>query len=81
MPVYQQAFTSRRFAMLFALIHLLAGTVLAGVFVTVVVSVPALYDMGMRAIPVAVLAGVLLAFPVAWYVTKAIRNEKAKPAP
>jgi hypothetical protein len=66
--------------MLFALIHLLAGTVLAGVFVTVVVATPALYDLGMQTIPIAVLAGVLLAFPAAWFVTRAIRNS-AGPRP
>jgi hypothetical protein len=59
--------------MLFAMIHLIAGTVLAGVLVTIVVATPALYDIGMRTIPLAAAAGFLLAFPAAWFVTRRIR--------
>jgi hypothetical protein len=60
--------------------HLIAGTVLAGVFVLVVVSVPALNDGGMTAIPVAAIAGFLLALPVAWAVSRAIRRGTRAPA-
>lgn len=63
--------------MLFALIHALAGTVLAGILIIVIVSVPALYDLGMNTIPVAVVAGLILALPVAYVVTRMIRS----PAP
>lgn len=59
--------------MLFAMIHRMAGTVLAGALVTIVVATPALYDLGMRTIPVAAAAGFLLAFPAAWIVTRRIR--------
>jgi hypothetical protein len=58
--------------MLFFIMHLLAGTVLSGVFVTVVVAVPALFEMGKVAIPVGVAAGIVLAIPVAWLVTRAL---------
>ncbi len=61
--------------MLFTLIHMLAGTVLSGLFITVVVATPALFDQGARLIPLAVGAGLLLAVPVAWFVTKAIRRQ------
>lgn len=60
--------------MLIALIHMLVGTVLAGVFVTTVVSVPFLYDLGMRTIPEAELAGFLSAFSVACFDTHAIKG-------
>jgi ABC-type bacteriocin/lantibiotic exporter with double-glycine peptidase domain len=63
--------------MLFALIHLLAGTVLAGVFVLVVVAVPSFYDAGMTLIPYAALAGFVLAFPVAYVVTKQMSARRA----
>lgn len=59
--------------MLFVLIHLLAGAVFAGALMTVVVATPVLYDMGMRALPIAAAAGFLLATPVAYFVTKAIK--------
>ena len=65
--------------MVFFIAHLLAGTVLAGVFVTVVVTVPALFDMGKVAIPVAVALGMVLAIPVAYLVTKAL-NQPLRPA-
>jgi hypothetical protein len=64
--------------MLFAMIHLLAGTVLSGIFVTVVVATPALFDMGKTMIPLAVLAGVVLAFPAAWLVTRALKTPAAR---
>lgn len=67
--------------MLFALIHLLAGTVLAGVLIIVVVSVPALYDLGMQTIPVAVLAGFALAIPVAYLIARAIKGSTAGGGP
>jgi putative flippase GtrA len=70
---YDFAWRSRK--MLFALIHLLAGTVLAGVFVTIVVATPALFDMGRQLIPIAAAAGFLAAFPVAYVVTRRIKSQ------
>ncbi len=59
--------------MLFALIHLLAGTVLSGVLVTVVVAIPALFDLGKTMIPLAAAAGFVLALPVSWIVTRTLK--------
>jgi hypothetical protein len=67
--------------MLFALVHLLASSVLAGAFVIVVLSVPFLSEIGMKTIPLAAGAGFLLAFPVAWRVTKALRKGAGPSAP
>jgi hypothetical protein len=65
--------------MLFALIHLLAGTVLSGVLVTVVVATPALFDMGKTMIPLAVGAGIIGAIPVAWVIARAMQRGSAQP--
>jgi O-antigen ligase len=72
--------TRRHATMLFFIMHLLAGTVLSGVFVTVVVAVPALFEMGKVAIPVAVAAGIVLAIPVAWLVTRALKQAPVRPS-
>jgi len=66
--------------MLFFIMHLLAGTVLSGVFVPVVVAVPALFEMGKVAIPVGVAAGIVLAIPVAWLVTRALKQAPVRPS-
>jgi O-antigen ligase len=73
--------TRRLATMLFFIMHLLAGTVLSGVLVTIVVAVPALFDMGKVAIPVAVAAGVLLAVPVAYVVARALKQPAQPAAP
>ncbi len=68
--------------MLFAMMHLLAGTVLSGALVTAVIATPALYEMGKVTIPAAFGLGVVLAIPVAWHVTRQIRaNVRAPRAP
>ncbi len=68
--------------MLFAMIHLLTGTVLSGAFITAVIATPSLYDAGKTTIPLAFALGVVLAFPVAWYVTRQIKaNVRASRAP
>ena len=53
-----------------ALVWILAGTVLAGSLVTVVVSVPSLYDQGMKLIPVLGVAGYVAAIPLAWVLAR-----------
>lgn len=59
--------------MLFALIHLLAGTVLSGILVTAAIVTPALREASPFAIPLAFLAGVILAIPVAWLVSRRLK--------
>jgi hypothetical protein len=54
------------------LMWILAGTVLAGCLVTVVVTVPSLYDAGMKYIPIAGVGGYLLAIPLAWILARKI---------
>jgi hypothetical protein len=49
--------------------------------VTIVVAVPALFDMGKVAIPVAVAAGVLLAVPVAYLAARALKQPPKPAAP
>ena len=67
--------------MLFAMMHLLAGTVLSGAFVVAVLAIPALSEIGKVAIPAAFLLGLVLAIPVAVYVTRQVRaNARASRA-
>lgn len=67
--------------MLFAMMHLLAGTVLSGAFVVAVLAIPTFAEMGKTAIPAAFLLGLLLAIPVAAYVTRQVRaNARASRA-
>ncbi|MHB2169095.1 hypothetical protein [Alsobacter sp. R-9] len=54
------------------LLWALIGTTLAGTFILAVVSVPALYDQGMKLIPWAAAAGVVVAIPVAVLVARSI---------
>lgn len=54
------------------LIWIMLGTVLAGLAVTAVILVPALYAQGMKTIPVAALAGFVIAFPFSLIVAKKI---------
>jgi hypothetical protein len=54
------------------LLWALIGTTLAGTFILAVVSAPSLADEGMRLIPWAAVAGVMLAIPPAALVAKAI---------
>jgi hypothetical protein len=48
--------------------------------VTVVVAVPALFEISKVAIPVAVAAGIVLAIPVAWLVTRALKQAPVRPS-
>lgn len=57
------------------LIWLLAGTVLAGAAVIVVVTVPSLLNAGMRMIPIAGIGGYIVAIPVAWVIARMIAEQ------
>jgi hypothetical protein len=50
----------------------LIGTTLAGTFILGVVSVPSLYDQGMRLIPWAAIAGFVVAIPAAAILARGI---------
>ena len=54
------------------LIWVVLGTTLAGIAVLVVVSQPSLDDQGMKLIPIAAIAGFILAIPLSFMVTKQI---------
>ncbi|MGO9546112.1 MAG: hypothetical protein ACLPPF_15130 [Rhodomicrobium sp.] len=56
--------------MLKLVIWLMLGTVIAGVAVLVVVSDPHLYSQGMKMIPLAAVAGFLVALPISFIVSK-----------
>lgn len=55
-----------------ALVHIILMTVLMGILVIVIVTVPELYDQGMRLIPLAALVGVVGAIPISIYVSRQI---------
>lgn len=54
------------------LIWIVLGTTLAGVGVTVVVSDASLYDQGMKLIPIAAIAGFVIAIPLSFMISKKI---------
>lgn len=54
------------------LIHIMLMTVIMGGFVIVIVSVPWLYDNGMRLIPLAALVGFVVALPLSRLVARRI---------
>lgn len=57
---------------LFAIFHLLGSTILSGVLVLAVLATPSLAESGMKLVPIAAIAGVVLAiFPSLW-ATKAV---------
>lgn len=55
-----------------ALIHLIGMTVLMGALVTVIVSVPALYERGMQLIPIAAVIGFIVAIPASIWAARKI---------
>lgn len=57
------------------LIWIMLGTLLAGVALTVIVTVPELADQSMRLIPIACGAAFILAIPFAILVAKRIRAQ------
>ncbi|HRJ70304.1 MAG TPA: hypothetical protein PK812_11940 [Beijerinckiaceae bacterium] len=54
------------------LVHIMAMTVLMGVLVLVILSVPSLTEQGMRLIPVAALIGFVVGIPFCVVAAKAI---------
>lgn len=62
-----------------ALIWLIAGTVLAGAAITVVVATPALAVDAFRLIPWVGIGGFVVAVPVAYIVTRALLRPPALP--
>ena len=65
---------------LVSLLYGLVGTVLAGIALTVVLSVPSFADRSMTLLPVAIAVGLLLAAPITWLVARAILDNGRKPA-
>lgn len=59
------------------LVWILAGTVLAGGFVTVVLSTPSLLADGMRLIPILGVGGYLVAMPLSWIIAERIAGATA----
>lgn len=55
-----------------AIIWIVLGATLAGAFITVIVTVPALYADGMRLIPYAAALGFVAAIPAAFLVARRI---------
>jgi hypothetical protein len=51
-------------------IWIMLGTALAGTAVLVVILDPSLYNQGMKMIPVAAIAGFIIAFPLSYMVSK-----------
>lgn len=54
------------------LVHIILTTVLMGALVIVIVSVPGLYDQGMKLIPAAAAVGFIAAIPLSVVVSKRI---------
>ena len=65
---------------LVSLLYGLVGTVLAGIALTAVLSVPSFADRSMTLLPVAIAVGLLLAAPITWLVARAILANGRKPA-
>ncbi len=55
------------------LIWVIAGVTVVGAGLTVIVSVPALYDQGAKLIPLVAAGGFLLAFLPSWIIAKQLR--------
>lgn len=53
-------------------VHLVVMTVLMGVLVIAIVSVPSLYDQGMKLIPLAAAIGFIAAIPVSIHISRRI---------
>ncbi|MBK5961006.1 hypothetical protein CCR97_22780 [Rhodoplanes elegans] len=62
------------------LVWMVLGITLAGTLVVAVVSVPSLYDQGMRLIPIVAAAGFVVAIPFAVLIAKKIDHLTAKRA-
>ncbi len=60
-----------------ALLWIVVGTALAGVAMTVIVTVPAFYDQGMQLIPIFCGAAFLVAMPVSWIIARRVAPQLA----
>jgi hypothetical protein len=60
-----------------AMMWSIAGTVLAGIAIVIVLAVPSFAGHAMQYIPYAALAGVVVAFPVAFVVARMIGKSAA----
>ncbi|HRE19588.1 MAG TPA: hypothetical protein PKW21_00950 [Rhabdaerophilum sp.] len=57
------------------LVHMMLMTVLMGVLVIVVVSVPSLYDQGMKLIPIAAVVGFVVSIPFSIWISRRILEQ------
>jgi hypothetical protein len=55
-----------------SLIWIVLGATVAGSLVVVIVSVPSLYDNGMKLIPIVAIAGFVIAIPLAVWIARQI---------
>lgn len=60
-----------------AMLWLIVGTALAGVGVIVVVATPALFDQGMKLIPIVAGTGFLVSMPISYAIAKKIAAANA----
>ena len=65
---------------LIGLLYGLVGTVLAGMGIIAVVTIPSLADRGMTLIPVAAIVALVLALPISWVIARAITNATSRAA-
>lgn len=57
------------------LVHLILMTVLMGALVIVIVSVPSLYDQGMKLIPIAAAVGFFASIPFSIWISRRILEQ------
>ena len=63
-----------------AVVWIMLGTVLAGIAMTVIVSVPSLSDQAMRLIPIGCVGAYVVGLPIAYVVARMIADASARPA-
>lgn len=63
-----------------AVVWIMLGTVLAGIAMTVIVTVPGLLDQGTRLIPLACGGAYAVGLPIAYVVARKIADASARPA-
>ena len=56
-------------------VHLIVMTVIMGILVIAIVSVPSLYDQGMKLIPIAAAVGFVAALPLSIWVSRRIMQQ------
>jgi hypothetical protein len=60
-----------------AILWIMVGTVLAGAGVAAVLSMPSLASEAMRYLPIAGIAGYLVAMPIAWVIASRLMRQKS----